>query len=63
MKQLIDESIYCPHKLLPENIFIELPNVVTLEKIIEIKIYQYNRIFSISIELKKGFILIQFITN
>ena len=38
MKQLIDESIYCPHKLLPENIFIELPNVVTLEKIIEIKL-------------------------
>lgn len=45
MKQLIDESIYCPHKILPENIFIEFPNVIMLEKIIEVKNYQHNRNF------------------
>lgn len=39
MKQLIDESIYCLHKIFPENIFIEFPNVITLQKMIEIKIY------------------------
>lgn len=37
MKQLIDASIYYAHKVLPENIFIEFPNVITLEKIIEVK--------------------------
>lgn len=39
MKQLIDESIYCLHKIPPENIFIEFPNVIMLEKITEVKIH------------------------
>lgn len=37
MKQLIDASIYYAHKILPESIFIESPNVITLEKIIGVK--------------------------
>lgn len=54
MKQLIDEIIYCPHKLLPENIFIELPNVITLEKIIEVKFINTTE-FSLYYRTKKAF--------
>lgn len=39
MRRLIDESVYSLHKILPENIFIEFPNVLTLEKTIKSKIY------------------------
>ena len=39
MKRLIDESIYCLHKILSENIFIEFQNAITLEQTFEVKIY------------------------
>lgn len=39
MRRLIDGSIYSLHKILPENIFTEFPNVLILEKIIKAKIY------------------------